>query len=239
MERNNKLILIILVILTLSVVGVCVYSVLQNCDKKISDAIKFREEYTELNNKINESNGKEYVNVTISDKNTFKYVSEEEAVKLLEDGTGVIYFGFPECPWCRSLVSSLAKVAEEKNETIYYLNILDIRSSFEIDGGKLKKIKEGSKNYYKILDLLDEELEEFYMEDASGNKFDTSEKRLYAPTLVAINEGKITSLHVGTVESQESGYDELTEDQVTELENVIEKLINSKTETEVCTKEKC
>ena len=237
MDKNNKIILILLVILTLVVVGVCTYSVIKN-NEKDTDAIKFRNEYSELNGKVNENNGKNYVNVSISDSNTIKYITEEKAIELLEEGTGVIYFGFSTCPWCRSLVSTLTSVAENKNESIYYLDILDIRSAFELNEGKLNKIKDGSKGYYKILELLDEQLEDFYLIDDAGNKFDTEEKRLYAPTIVAFNKGNITSIHVGTVESQENGYDELTSDQITELESIIEKLIASK-DVDVCTNEKC
>lgn len=238
MNKSNKLILIVLVIFTLSVVGVCAYSIFSS-KEKANDAVKFLNEYSELNGQVNEANGKNYVNVTISDTNTVKYINEEKAVSLLEDGTGIIYFGFSTCPWCRSLVSTLASVAEEKQETIYYLDILNIRSSFELTEGKINKLKEGTKGYYKILDLLDEELETFYLTDEAGNQFDTGEKRLYAPTLVAFNKGKITDIHVGTVESQENGYDELNESQIDELEKRIIKLFNSKKENEICTNEKC
>lgn len=237
MDKKNKLILIILIVLTLLVVGVCTYQVL-NTKEKDTDAIKFRNEYSELNGEVNELNGKNYVNVSISDNNTVKYVTEEEVYELLKDGTGVIYFGFSTCPWCRSLVSTLTSVAEEEKETIYYLDILNIRSAFELEDGKLNKIKDGTKGYYKLLDILDNELEEFYLEDAEGNRFDTEEKRLYAPTLIAFNQGKVTSIHVGTVDSQENGYDELSDTEIEELEKIIKKLIASK-DVELCTSDKC
>lgn len=238
MEKKNKIILISLIILTILVVGLCIYSLINKKDTILSDAEKFRSEYMNLNDKVNEDNQKSYINVIISETNTVKYASEEDVINILKDGTGVIYFGFSKCPWCRSLVPSLTKVAEELNETIYYLDILDIRSSFEISEEKLNKIKDGSKNYYEILKLLDNELEEFYLEDTSGNKYDTLEKRLYAPTLVAIKDGEVTSFHVGTVDTQESGYDKLTDDETKELEKTITDLIESKN-IEICTKDKC
>lgn len=238
MEKKNKIILIVIILLTIVVVGACIYSVLNNKNNIENDAIKFRNEYMELNDKVNEINGKAYVNVSLNDTNTIKYANEEKILEILDGGTGVIYFGFSTCPWCRSLVTTLAKVAEEKNEVIYYLDILDIRSSFELKEGKINKLREGSKEYYKILELLDEQLENFYLEDEAGNKYDTNEKRLYAPTLVAVNKGEITGFHVGTVETQESGYDKLTSNQVEELESIIAKLINSKN-IDTCTKEKC
>ena len=236
MEKKNKILLILLVALTLFVVGGCIYAILHN-NTKNEDAIKFKNEYSEYNGQTTPY-GMEYVNVSIDDDNTIKYVSEEKVVKLLKEGTGVIYFGFSTCPWCRSLVSVLTDVAKEKNETIYYLDVLDIRSTFEVKEGKLNKTREGSKGYYDILGLLDEQLEQFYLTDEAGNSFDTNEKRLYAPTLVAFNKGKITSIHVGTVESQESGFDELTDKQIEELETIITKLIESKN-IEVCTSDKC
>lgn len=239
MDKKNKILLIFLIVLTILVVGLCTYAVINNKkNNKNTDAIKFHNEYSKLNGKINELNGKNYVNVSISDTNTVKYVTEKKAVDLLENGIGIMYFGFSTCPWCRSLVSTLTKICEEKDETIYYLDVLDIRSTFELQDGKINKIKDGTKNYYRLLELLDSELEEFYLEDEAGNRYDAEEKRLYAPTIVAFNNGKITAIHVGTVDSQENGYDELNEIQIKELEEIIINLINSKN-AEACTSDKC
>lgn len=236
MEKRNKIILFVTIIITLIVVGLCIYSII-NKNNKESDAIKFRNEYMELNDKTS-SYGIANVNVSIIEDNTVKYLTEEEAVELLEEGTGIIYFGFSECPWCRNLVPILTDLAGEKEETIYYLNILDIRSTFKVEDGKLSKTRDGSKAYYKILDLLDEQLEDFYLTDEEGEKYDTEEKRLYAPTLVAVKDGKVKKIHVGTVDSQKSPYDELTDKQIKEMKKIITNLINSKNE-EICTKDGC
>lgn len=238
MENRNKIILGLLIVLTIVVVSICVYFLIDSRNVDLSDSTKFRNEYMELNDKINESNGKAYPNVLISEINTVKYATENEIIELLENGTGVIYFGFSTCPWCRSLISTLTSIAENKSETIYYLDILNIRSSFEIKDGKLDKIKNGTKGYYKILELLDDVLDDFYLVD-NNNRYDTEEKRLYAPTVIAVQKGEITDIHVGTVSSQESGYDKLTNDQITELEDIIRKLIDSKNQEEKCTQEAC
>ena len=39
----------------------------------------------------------------------------EEIVKILNEGTGVIYFGFNSCPWCRSMIETLLKVIDDNN----------------------------------------------------------------------------------------------------------------------------
>lgn len=237
MEKKNKIYLITLILLTVCVVGICIYSIIKNRDLKDSDALKFRNEYMELNGEES-SGGKIYPNVTISEKNTVKYINEKEAVELLESGKGIIYFGFSTCPWCRSMISSLTKIAEEKHEKIYYLDVLNIRSRFEVKDGELTKVNEGTKGYYEILDKLSDYLNDFILTDESGNKYDTGEKRLYAPTLVAFNGGRVTDFHVGTVESQKTGYDKLTVDEIEELEKIITNLIDSK--VDVCTNsDKC
>lgn len=235
MEKKNKIFLIGIIVLTMAVLGLVIYSIFNNKPEENKDALKFQNEYMELNGK--EIYGFTYVEVDISENNTVKYVSEEEAVEILEKGSGVIYFGFATCPWCRSLVTTLTKVAEAKNETIYYLDISNIRSKFEIKDGKLNKTKEGTEGYYEILRVLDDQLEDYYLTD-KDKQYDTNEKRLYAPTLIAVKDGEIKSMHVDTVESQKSGFDKLTKEQIAELTKIIEDLIDSKN-YEICTQDKC
>ncbi len=225
MEKRNKIILISLIIITFVVGCICVYTIIKN---NATDAMKFKKEYMRLNNIVNESNGKTYPYVEIDDDNTIKYLKEDEVVELLERGTGVIYFGYNTCPWCRSLVTTLTSVGKKKNETIYYLNIENIRSVYKVLDGELIRSKDGSEGYNKIIELLSDILEDYYVTDEDGISYNTNEKRLYAPTVVAVKDGNITSIHVGTVESQNSGYDELNEMQKDVLEDIISDLINSK-----------
>lgn len=238
MEKRNKIIIAILIFLTLIVIGLCLFAVKHNHIKD-NDANKFRNEYMELNDKTNEALDKLYPNVVISENNTVKYLSTSAAVEMLKTGTGLIYFGYNSCPWCRTLVTPLVEVGIEKNEPIYYVDIKDIRSNFEINDNKLTVIKKGSDDYYQILKRLDEYLEEFYLEDEEGNRYDTLEKRLYAPTLVAVNNGVITGVHEGTVDTQETGYDKLSSEQTTELKKIIADLIASRVQGNSCIKGNC
>ena len=228
MEKRNKIILSVVIILTIVVIMICIYSIINNNHLNNSDANKFRTEYMELNDQVNESTGEAYPLVNISVDNTVKYITPKEAIKILKEKSGIIYFGFKTCPWCRSLVSILTDVAINKKEKIYYVDVADIRSSFTIDNGKLIKNKEGTEEYYSILEELDEYLDEYFLEDESGNKYDTEEKKLYAPTLVAVNKGNIKGIHVGTVSSQKSGYNKLSDKEKAELQDIIEKLIDKK-----------
>ena len=226
MEKRNKIILVAIILLTIIVISICIYSIINNNHINNSDANKFRTEYMELNDKINEATGEAYPLVNVSIDNTVKYISAKEAVKMLKEKTGIIYFGFNSCPWCRSLISTLTDVAINKKENIYYVDIADIRSSFTVENNKLTKNKNGTKDYYNILKELDEYLDEYYLEDEVGNKYDTEEKRLYAPTIIAVKKGKIKGINVGTVSSQHSGYDKLNDSQLEELKTKFEKLID-------------
>ena len=104
--------IIIAVVSAVLVVILCATAMFNN--KSLTDAMKFKKEYESLNGQINSSN-KKYMDVEISVKNPIQYASYEEIVNLLKSGTGVIYFGFPECPWCRNAVPVLLEAAKELN----------------------------------------------------------------------------------------------------------------------------
>ena len=119
---------------------------------KVTDASKFKEEYSR-----------------VSEDNVFVYRTEKEIIDILKHGTGIVYLGFPECPWCQAYVSYLDEVAKEtKIEKIYYLNILEIR-------------KNNTREYQEIVSLLDN----YLSYDEEGKK------RIYVPAIVAVKEGEI------------------------------------------------
>ena len=119
---------------------------------KVTDASKFKEEYS-----------------NVSEDNVFVYRTDKEIVDILKHGTGIVYLGFPECPWCQAYVSYLDEITKEtKIEKIYYLNILEIR-------------KNNTKEYQEIVSLLDN----YLSYDEEGKK------RIYVPAIVAVKEGEI------------------------------------------------
>ena len=231
MDKDKKLFLgIILLLLAFMIfVGVLAFK-----DKKVgntsvnTDATNFKNEYESLNNVVNESNGKSYKEISISKDNPVEIVSEERAVEILEKGTGLLYMGFPECPWCRNMVPVLLQTLNNSGiDKLYYLNIFDIRDTFVLnDKNKVEVTVEGTPNYYKMLDIMDKVLEPFYLTNDEGKKIDTKKKRIYAPTVVGVKEGEIVGIHVATVESQTDPYEDLTNEQQEELSNKYLELIN-------------
>lgn len=208
MKDKIKIILLgILLIIT------CIVTFIKS-NKQI-DSIKFKNEYESLNNKTN-SSGKEYPTVNINANNIIKYATFKEIEDVLTTKSGVIYFGFPECPWCRNAIEPLLEAASETNlKEIYYFNAYSIRDQKHLDeDGKIITDKEGTEEYKKLIELMYDNLGEY-----EGLE-DKTIKRLYFPTVVFIKDGSINTIHVGTLEDQEDPYTPLTEKQKEKLKNI-------------------
>lgn len=206
--------LILAPVLALLIIIIAVFGLNKNSNTEVKDAVKFKEEYESLNGQKND-NGKEYVNISVDEENPFVYASYDEVVDIIENGTGVIYFGFPECPWCRNAVPVLIDAAQELGvDKIYYYNALSIRDTKSLDeNGNIVTDKKGTDEYYKLVDLLSNVLTPY------EGLNDESIKRLYFPTVVYVKDGEVLTSTIGTVDSQEDPYIKLTNDQYNELKN--------------------
>ena len=229
MEKSNKIYMIIIFVCAALVIGLCGYAIITHKEEKISDAMKFKNEYEALNELVNENSEEKYVNVEIPEENPIVYKTGKEMVDILKNEDAVIYFGFAACPWCRNAVPVLIDTAKELNvEKIYYVDILDMRDTYKFSGSiEPEQTKKGTDAYYEILKFLDKKLEKFYVKDDAGNMYDTGVKRLYAPTVVGVKDGKVVGFHVATVESQTDPYETLTDKQKEELKKEYKTIIEA------------
>jgi len=202
-------------------------------EKEVNDAVKFKEEYEEYNGK-DSGYGSEYQTLEISENNPIKYSTEEEIINIMKNGTGIIYLGFPNCPWCRSMLPTLFEVASDYNiETIYYLNMTNVRDILTADkDGNIVYSKDennnelkGTDGYFEMLEILDKYLDDYTVLFEEDISLPTGEKRIYVPFLVFVKNGEIIGTHLSTVESQTDPFKELTDKQQEELYEIIEKLI--------------
>lgn len=192
-----------------------------------TDALKFKREYEALNDTKRESDGANYNNVTIPEDNPIVYVDCEKALEVLDQEKAILYVGAEWCPWCRNAIPVLFEVAKEYNiDKIYYLNLDNEKSNYEIQDGKLVKINSGTDNYYKLLDRLSDNLRDYVLTDENKKKYDTGEKRIYMPYVIGIKNKTIVSDHVGTVslEDNQTKYSNLTEKQHDELYKIYENM---------------
>lgn len=150
MKKKNILILLGVVILVILIISS--YFIFFKKDKEITDGEKFAKEYTKL-----------------SSDNVFTYRSLKEINKMLEKGTGVVYLGFPECPWCQGYVGYIDEIAKKVGiDKVYYSNVLEDRSN-------------NTEEYQTTIKLL----KDYLPNDEEGNP------RVYVPLVVVIKNGKV------------------------------------------------
>lgn len=226
MNKKKLTIIIISVVIFLALIfSTVLIFVNKNKEVKVedTDALKIKEEYESLNNKKSNS-GKTYPKVTLSENNKFKYKSAKEIVNILKSGTGLIYLGFPKCPWCRNAINVLNYV--DVNE-IMYLDMANQRDEYSIKDGALIKTKDGTKEYYEMLEILDDILDTYEVSDDAGNKLSANEKRIYVPLVIGVKDGKIVGYHKDTVtlSDNQSPYDLLTKKQQSDLKKIYDDII--------------
>lgn len=222
MNNKIKAIIGIVIIVVIGVIGYLIYK--NNSEDKTeytitNDSLKFKEEYESLNGK-DTGYKQTYQTLDIKSYNPMLYSNYNEIFEILEKGTGIIYFGFPECPWCRNLVPVLVSSAlESKVDKIYYLNIKEDRNTLTLTKkGKIKTEKQGNENYLKLVDILKD-----YLPVYDGLNDETI-KRIYLPTVVFVKDGKV----IGVQESLESyqkrvennPFDPMTEAEQKELSDI-------------------
>lgn len=182
----------------------------------VTDAYKFKNEYESVNNN-DLGNGKKVRELTVADNNPFVYKTPEELVKMIEDDkTFAVYFGFNTCPWCRSVITSLIDSALEKGvKKVYYVDIKDIRDTYELnDSNEAVRTKEGTDAYYRLLELLNPVLTDYTPLKYETKKGKTKEvkideKRIYAPNVVIVKNGEAVSMESGIVDELIDPYMEL------------------------------
>lgn len=186
---KKKVLIIALVLIVVLGLGVF-FGVKAYKEAHMTDAEKFAKEYTD-----------------VSEDNVFVYRDIDEIIQIMEEGTGVVFLGFPECDWCQAYVKYLDEVAKEMEiEEVYYYNIKEDR-------------EENTKEYQKVVELLEERLQN----DDEGNK------RVYVPNVSFHADGKLvgnnceTSLDTKGLDDPEEYW---TKEEVEELKASLTKYMN-------------
>lgn len=204
-----------------------------NNENLVTDSMKFKKEYEEINNKPT-TTGKTVREINIIDDNRIVYTTEDELISMIDsEQSFIVYFGFAECPWCRSVIENFINTAKENNiDKIYYLDVLNIRDKYELDSNnKAVRTQEGTAGYYTLLSKLSNVLSEYkpltYTNSKGKEKKVTiDEKRIYAPNFVLVQKGVATMMTTGISPKVEDPYMELTSEiieyQKTEFEKMFQ-----------------
>ena len=204
------------------------------CTNKNAKA--FKEDYEKLNGTTNKA-GKEHRTLSISEDNPFIEVSADEIVKKIDNKeTFYVYFGSTLCPWCRSVIESAIIIAKEKNiKTIYYVDVWDddgkeiLRDKYEYKDNKLQKTINGTDSYYKLLEKFNSLLRDYKVDDPNidDKKYDTGEKRIYAPNFFYIKNGNAEKLVTGKSDKLKDPRDILTDEIKSEQEKIYRDFFNN------------
>lgn len=227
MEKKKILIAILCLALVVVIGGTLflVYEKTNDSKNKVleTDAERIKREYESLNNTTRESDGAKYNNVEIPASNPIVYIDTKEALDIIDNEDAIIYVGANWCPWCRNALPVLIDVANKMNvKKLYYLDLDDEKSIWEVEDNKAIKKIDGTKYYYKLLEKLDDYLQEYTLKDDNGKTLKTGEKRIYMPYVVGVKRGRVVVDHTGTVDlgEEQTKYDSLTDKQREELTNI-------------------
>ena len=177
MNRKQKIILaIVLVTLIGGLFGLSYWTKhnrniknTRNQSQIMSDAAKFKSEYPR-----------------VAANNRFVYADDKEVLNIFDSGSGVVFLGFPQCPWCQHLSEHVDRAARAEGiDKIYYLNIREARTN-------------NSEVYQKLVKKLEPYLEK----DKNGNP------RIFVPDVSIIKNGKI----IGRYKEESTGDDNITPD---------------------------
>lgn len=194
------------------------------------DAATFKEEYESLNGVV--SNDHIRKSVDISEDNVFHYVLASDVDLMINSKeTFVVYFGFDTCPWCRSVIEALDSVAKEEGvDAVYYVDIKDIRDTVELDENNNPVCtSSGDPDYAKLVKDLKEVLSDYTLHSNEGDCVDAGEKRIYAPNIVGVKDGRAVIMKTGIPADLEDPYepltDEMRQDSMEQFRSVFEAIL--------------
>ena len=105
----------------------------------------------------------------VADDNHFVFASAGEVLEKFESGSGLIFLGFQQCPWCQQLAPIVDEAAKAEGlDKIYYL---DIRHARETNDDTYKKLVEKLKPHLRT--------------DENG------QPRVYVPDVTALKDGRV------------------------------------------------
>ncbi len=137
----------------------------------------------------------------------FDPISFEEAIAFFEDKqSGLLYFGFPNCPFCQEIVPILHTLASQANIPVHYIQTRD---------------DQGIRLY------TDSQRDEIapYLQDYIHNNSE-GEPTLYVPLVVAVEEGKVVGGHQGTIQGHNAHEQDMTAEQKQEVQEDLYQLIS-------------
>ena len=164
-----------------------------------SDSEHFKQEY-ETKNGMWDEHFHRMRSLELSEDNPVVYASCDEILKRLDKKESFyIYFGYAKCPWCRGIVGPMLEAAKKcEVSEILYVDLLRCRDEYTAKKGQAVKLSEGADGYEELLKRFDAVLDEYTLIEKDGTEIYTGEKRIYAPTIMHIQDGTVKQIYTGS-----------------------------------------
>lgn len=155
-RRHNQCMLLVALVVGVIAIVICGWYIWSRSQTppspQPSDAARFKAAYSRVAN-----------------DNRFVFASADEVLEKFESGSGLIFLGFQQCPWCQQLAPLVDDAAKAEGlDKIYYL---DIRHARETNDATYKKLVEKLKPHLRT--------------DENG------QPRVYVPDVTALKDGHI------------------------------------------------
>ena len=225
---KKKVFLILILFIGLFVTG---------CSTNNKDALKFKEEYEKINGDKTSYSDNKYRTLKIDKNNPYVYSSAKEILeKINNKETFYVYFGSSYCPWCRSVIEKSIESAQKNNiKKIYYVDMWNgfhneiLRDTYKLnDENEATKEKDGTKEYYKLLEKFDNLLEDYTLTTDDGEEVKVGEKRIFAPDFIYVENGVAKRITSATSENQKDTDAKLTKEILKDEEKSFDNFFKNK-----------
>lgn len=139
---------------------------------------------------------------------SFTEISFDDAILYFTDKkSGILYFGFESCPWCKEAKPVLKKVAKELGVDVFYVKTRD----------------EDKNRLYS--DDQKEQIQPYIQDYMSNN--DEGVLTLYVPLVLAVQDGQAIDGHEGTLDSHDATERKMTTKEKEKLTKIYTEILKS------------
>lgn len=137
---------------------------------------------------------------------TFNEIDFDSAIAYFTNQkSGVLYFGFSDCPWCKEAAPVLKEVANEYDIDVQYVKTRDEERNLLYNEEQKAQITP-------------------YIQEYMSNN-DEGVLTLYVPLVLVVKDGKVIDGHQGTLEEHNAKEREMTTEEKEELTNIYKALM--------------
>ena len=123
-------------------------------------------------------------------------IAFEDSLDYVE-GTAILFYSFDDCPYCKEAIPVLDELVSETDIAIYYVHT------------ERDQREAGNEDYDRVY--------AYFAEVIENAGYDT----LYMPSIFFIKDEEVVAYHVGTVDGHDPSVATMTDEQITELSDLL------------------